>query len=68
VSRDDLVAQQDKTMRDARIGDGFLVAAVVGAGVSAYLTLSRSSWNAKVAEQRVDLQVSPTGVSIAGTF
>jgi hypothetical protein len=66
VTHDQLQAQKDKTVRDAAITDVLTGAALVSAGVALYFTATRSGHAEK--ERAVRLDVSPTGVAVAGVF
>jgi hypothetical protein len=69
VTPEQLAAQRSKTVRNAAITDGFAGAAVVSAGVAAYLTVTRMAGAARPPrEQAVRLELAPTGVAIAGRF
>lgn len=66
VTHDQLQAQKDKTVRDAAITDVLTGAALVSAGVALYFTVTRSGHAEK--ERAVRLDVTPTGVAVAGVF
>jgi hypothetical protein len=66
VTPQQLQAQKDTTVRDAAITDVLTGAALVSAGVAVYFTVTRSGRVEK--ERAVRLDVTPTGVAIAGVF
>ena len=66
VTHDQLQAQKDKTVRDAAITDVLTGAALVSAGFALYFTVTRTGHAEK--ERAVRLDVSPTGVAVAGVF
>jgi hypothetical protein len=62
-----LDSQRSKTVRDAAITDVLTGAAVVSAGIAAYLTLTRMGHdNSK--EKALVLNVAPTGFAVMGRF
>jgi hypothetical protein len=62
-----LDSQRSKTVRDAAITDVLTGAAVVSAGIAAYLTLTRMGHdNSK--EKALVLNVAPNGVAVMGRF
>ena len=67
VTPEQLDSQRSKTVRDAAITDVLTGAAIVSAGIAAYLTLTRMGHdNAK--EKPIALHVTPTGFAVMGRF
>ncbi|HEX7703414.1 MAG TPA: tetratricopeptide repeat protein, partial [Kofleriaceae bacterium] len=65
VTAGQLDSQRSKTVRDAAITDVLTGAAVVSAGIAAYLTLTRMGHdNSK--EKAITLNVAPTGFAVMG--
>jgi hypothetical protein len=67
VTADQLESQRSKTVRDAAITDVFTGAAIVSAGIAAYLTLTRMGHD-NPKEKAITLNVAPTGFAVMGRF